>query len=80
MNIARPITKLEFREAREDEIAAFLEAMARVRRLHTLNGILLKRNFIDADYHKEMRETLDYIDEMLMTGKHNTARLRNREA
>lgn len=62
---------------REDEIARFITAREHVDRLQRLLDLLYRRHMLTAAYYHDARDSLDYIACMLLTGKKNTARLRN---
>ena len=64
-------------EAREDEIAQFLTARDQADSLRRLLDVLHRRKMISDAYYEDARDALDYITCALLTGKKNTARLRN---
>lgn len=67
----------EWLETLEDEIAHMVTARDHVDSLRRLGELLHRRHMISAAYYGDMRDSLDYIAAALLTGKHNTARLRN---
>lgn len=67
----------EWIETLEDEIAQMLTARDHVDRLYTLADLLRRRNIVTDAYYRDMRDSLDYIAAALLTGRRNTARLRN---
>ena len=64
-------------ENREDEIAAFLIARDQVDALRRLLNLLHRRHMITDAYYQDARDALDCIAAALLTGKKNTALLRN---
>lgn len=64
-------------EAREDEIAQFLTARDQADSLQRLLDVLHRRKMISDAYYEDARDALDDITCALLTGKKNTARLRN---
>lgn len=67
----------EYIEAREDELARFVQAIEFVDHLRHLVEILYRRNRVTTAYYHDIRDTLTYIDGTLLIGKKNTAALRN---
>lgn len=67
----------EWLEGREDEIATFLIARDQVDALRRLLDLLHRRQMLTDAYYQDARDALDYIAAALLTGKKNTALLRN---
>ena len=62
--------------SREDEIARFLTARDQVGGLRRLLDLLYQRKMITEAYYQDACDSLDYITCVLLTGKKNTALLR----
>lgn len=67
----------EYIEEREDEIARFITASEHVDKLRALAERLARRNMLTTAYYYDVRDTLTFIDGVLLIGKTNTAMLRN---
>ena len=63
--------------SREDEIAHFLTARDHVDALRRLIDLLHRRKMITDAYYHDACDSVDYITCVLLTGKKNTALLRN---
>ena len=86
MNTKKPIVEAQligdtkWIEMRENEIARFITSIENMDRLEALGEILFRKGYIDAEYHGRFTELVDEARDVLIIGKHNTARLRNRKA
>lgn len=69
---------VEYVEAREDEIAAMLTAGDDVDEVRHLLRQMYKRQMISQPLYRETLGRLDRIAAAILTGKRNTATLRNR--
>lgn len=67
----------EYIEAKEDEIARLITASEHVDKLRALADTLHRRGFVTTAYYRDLRDSLTFIDGALLTGKMNTAQLRN---
>jgi len=67
----------EWLETLEDEIAHMVTARDHLDKVRNLGDLLRRRDLISQAYYADLRDSLDYIAAALLTGKHNTARLRN---
>lgn len=70
-------TSSEWIAAREDEIAQLITAREHVDIIRRLFELLHRRRMISDAYYEDARDSLDYIEAALLTGKKNTALLRN---
>jgi hypothetical protein len=77
MTVPQVGVSTEWIEDREDEIAEFLIARDQVDSLRRLLDLLHQRQMITNAYYQDARDSLDYIAAALLTGKRNTALLRN---
>jgi hypothetical protein len=77
MTVPQAGVSTEWIEDREDEIAEFLIARDQVDSLRRLLDLLHQRQMITDGYYQDARDSLDYIAAALLTGKRNTALLRN---
>lgn len=60
-----------------DDLETFTKAQDAMERLRLQCMELRDANVIDCAYYDDVRDTLTYIDGALLTGKTNTAMLRN---
>lgn len=68
----------EWVQDREDEIARLTAAKdEHLDHLRSLAELLHQRRFVSESYYRDVRDSLDFIAAALLTGKRNTAALRN---
>lgn len=67
---------VEWVEAKEDEIARIITAQEHVRRMRRFVEVMAESQFIMPDYEQRAHDSLDYVAEVLLTAKRNTAQLR----
>jgi hypothetical protein len=77
MDVPNDGTSSEWIAAREDEIAQLITAREHVDSIRRLLELLHRRRMISDAYYEDARDSLDYIAAALLTGKKNTALLRN---
>jgi hypothetical protein len=77
MTVPQAGVSTEWIEDKEDEIAEFLIAREQVDSLRRLLDLLHQRQMITDAYYQDTRDSPDYIAAALLTGKRNTALLRN---
>lgn len=77
MDMPRDGVSSEWLAEREDEIARFITSREHIDLLRNLLDLLNSRKMLSDAYYHDARDSLDYISCMLLTGKKNTALLRN---
>lgn len=64
---------VEFVEDREDEMALLITAADHIDRLRVFAQIMYQRQFVERDYYRDIRDSLDLIAAGNRIGRRNTA-------